>query len=179
MVASAPDIARIKLILLFSRIDSVASSKLSAAFVDWNRQRESSRKFCREVCQLQVNWLDRWNLRDNTGGRKGGRRSVIPQAPPLLRQRKPYLTGSPPSRQERRYRPDVECSEYNPGSGRFVQADYGVVCVLKNWQQPPFRSDTFRRWAAAGIFPTRASSSGQDCKASGLRLWLLSCDAFR
>src|ERR1700721_3649835 len=26
------------------------------------------------------------------------------QAPPLLRQRKPYLTGSPPSRQERRYR---------------------------------------------------------------------------
>jgi hypothetical protein len=26
------------------------------------------------------------------------------QAPPLLRQRKPYLTGSPPSRQERRCR---------------------------------------------------------------------------
>src|SRR5258708_13286704 len=32
------------------------------------------------------------------------RRSVTSQAPPLLRQRKPYLTGSPPSRQERRCR---------------------------------------------------------------------------
>jgi len=33
-----------------------------------------------------------------------GRRPGSSQAPPLLRQRKPYLTGSPPSRQERRYR---------------------------------------------------------------------------
>src|SRR5713101_9759363 len=39
-----------------------------------------------------------------TGGTKGERRSVTSQAPPLLRQRKPYLTGSPPSRQERRCR---------------------------------------------------------------------------
>ncbi len=30
------------------------------------------------------------------------------KAPPLLRQRKPYLTGSPPSRRGRRCRPDVE-----------------------------------------------------------------------
>jgi hypothetical protein len=35
---------------------------------------------------------------------KGERRSVTSQAPPLLRQRKPYLTGSPPSQQERRCR---------------------------------------------------------------------------
>ena len=41
-------------------------------------------------------------------GQKGERRSVTSQAPPLLRQRKPYLTGSPPSRQERRCRQDVE-----------------------------------------------------------------------
>jgi hypothetical protein len=39
---------------------------------------------------------------------KGERRSATSQAPPLLRQRKPYLTGSPPSRQKRRYRQDVE-----------------------------------------------------------------------
>src|SRR5258708_37800439 len=39
-----------------------------------------------------------------TGGTKGERRSVTSQAPPLLRQRKPYLTGSPPSRRERRCR---------------------------------------------------------------------------
>jgi len=36
--------------------------------------------------------------------KKGERRSVTSQAPLLLRQRKPYLTGSPPSRQERRCR---------------------------------------------------------------------------
>src|SRR5438132_12510558 len=36
--------------------------------------------------------------------KKRRRRSVPSQAPPLLRQRKPYLTGSPPSRQERRCR---------------------------------------------------------------------------
>ena len=35
---------------------------------------------------------------------KGERRSATSQAPPLLRQRKPYLIGSPPSRQERRCR---------------------------------------------------------------------------
>jgi hypothetical protein len=39
-----------------------------------------------------------------TGGIKQQRRSANSQAPPLLLQRKPYLTGSPPSRQERRYR---------------------------------------------------------------------------
>jgi hypothetical protein len=43
-----------------------------------------------------------------TSGQKGERRSLVLQAPPLLRQRKPYLTGSPPSRQERRCRPNVE-----------------------------------------------------------------------
>src|SRR6202008_1850347 len=37
-------------------------------------------------------------------GQKGERRSVTSQAPLLLRQRKTYLTGSPPSRQERRCR---------------------------------------------------------------------------
>src|SRR5580692_1277656 len=39
-----------------------------------------------------------------TGEKKGERRSITSQAPLLLRQRKPYLTGSPPSRQERRCR---------------------------------------------------------------------------
>jgi hypothetical protein len=38
---------------------------------------------------------------------KNERRSVTSQAPPVLPQRKPYLTGSPPSRQERRYRQDM------------------------------------------------------------------------
>jgi len=52
------------------------------------------------------------------GGIKGGRRSVNSQAPPLLRQRKPYLTGSPPSRRERRYRQDVEWTEYSAGALR-------------------------------------------------------------
>src|SRR6266849_9462637 len=51
--------------------------------------------------------------------------------------------------------------------------------VLRNLQQPQFHSDTFRIWAAAGPFPTLASSSGGDDKASGFRLWLLSSDAFR
>jgi hypothetical protein len=36
---------------------------------------------------------------------------------------------------------------------------------LRNWQRPQFRWDTFRRWAAAGPFPTLASSSGADDKA--------------
>jgi hypothetical protein len=44
---------------------------------------------------------------------RGERRSARSRAPPLLRQRKPYLTGSPPSRRERRYRRVVEWSEYN------------------------------------------------------------------
>src|ERR1700719_3740155 len=42
-----------------------------------------------------------------TGGTKGERRSVTSQAPPLLLQRKPYLTGSPPSRQMRRCRQEL------------------------------------------------------------------------
>src|SRR5580704_3694892 len=37
-------------------------------------------------------------------GEKRERRPVSSQAPPQLLQRKPYLTGSPPSRRERRYR---------------------------------------------------------------------------
>src|SRR6266849_5908545 len=44
------------------------------------------------------------------GGRKGERRPVRSQAPPLLRQRKPYLTGSPPSRRERRCRQECRVS---------------------------------------------------------------------
>jgi hypothetical protein len=41
-------------------------------------------------------------MRKHSGGQKEEkekRRSANPQAPPLLRQRKPYLTGSPPFRQ--------------------------------------------------------------------------------
>src|SRR5258708_13966875 len=45
--------------------------------------------------------IRKWN---SDRGKKRRRRSVTSQAPPLLRQRKPYLTGSPPSRQERRCR---------------------------------------------------------------------------
>jgi hypothetical protein len=63
-----------------------------------------------------------------TGGEKGERRSVTSQAPPLLRQRKPYLTGSPPSRQERRCRQECRMSEYNAGLGR---------CQNKGWQLLP------------------------------------------
>jgi len=37
--------------------------------------------------------------------------------------------------------------------------------VLRNLQQPRFRSDMFRILAAAGQFPTLASSSGRDYKA--------------
>src|SRR5439155_27035982 len=37
--------------------------------------------------------------------------------------------------------------------------------ALRNLQQPQFRSDTFRILAAAGQFPTLASSSGRDYKA--------------
>src|SRR6516162_2422963 len=86
-----------------------------------------------------------------TGGTKGERRSATSQAPPLLRQRKPYLTGSPPSRQKRRYRPDVECSEYTAESVRCVRADSSglqVVRGIRNSQPPQFRSDTFRIWEA-------------------------------
>jgi len=61
---------------------------------------------------------------------KGERRSVSSQAPPLLRQRKPYLTGSPPSRRKRRYRPDVECPEYNSGMKR----EKGVFRVTLGWR---------------------------------------------
>ena len=56
-----------------------------------------------------------------TGGIKGGRRSGISQAPPLLRQRKPYLTGSPPSRRESRCR-----QEY-----RVVRVYRGIVEMLE------------------------------------------------
>src|SRR5260221_9974528 len=49
-------------------------------------------------------WINSSKHREFGGGTKGERRSVTSQAPPLLRQRKPYLTGSPPSRRERRCR---------------------------------------------------------------------------
>ena len=49
------------------------------------------------------------------GGTTGERRSVTSQAPPVLPQRKPYLTGSPPSRRERRCR--QEC-RVNPSIAR-------------------------------------------------------------
>jgi hypothetical protein len=45
------------------------------------------------------------------------------------------------------------------------EAHYGMPAVLRNLQQPQFRSDTFRILAAAGQFPTLASSSGRDYKA--------------
>src|SRR5205807_9337178 len=51
--------------------------------------------------------------------------------------------------------------------------------ALRNLPPPQFHSDTFRRLAAAGPFPALASSSAGDDKASSLRLWLLSFDAFR
>src|SRR5882757_1655101 len=47
---------------------------------------------------------DRGLAARRTGGTKGERRPVTSRAPPLLLQRKPYLTGSPPSRRERRCR---------------------------------------------------------------------------
>src|SRR5215469_694997 len=53
-------------------------------------------------CGLQVCGALKCQEKKERGAR---RRS---QAPPLLRQRKPYLTGSPPSRRSRRYRLDVE-----------------------------------------------------------------------
>ena len=46
-------------------------------------------------------------------GEKGERRPVVRRAPPLLRQRKPYLTGSPPSRLRSRYRQGVAWAEYS------------------------------------------------------------------
>src|SRR6476660_6792263 len=39
--------------------------------------------------------------------KEGGARYRFSRAPPLLRQRKPYLTGSPPSRQIRRCRQNL------------------------------------------------------------------------
>src|SRR5258708_37973265 len=42
--------------------------------------------------------------------------------------------------------------------------------ALRNFQRPPSRSHTFRILAAAGKFPTLASSSARDYKASGIRL---------
>src|SRR4029077_3927674 len=51
-------------------------------------------------------------------GQKGRRRSVISTAPPLLLQRKPYLTGSPPSRRERRCRQECRVSP-SIESGKF------------------------------------------------------------
>ena len=50
---------------------------------------------------------------------KGERRSAKSQAPPLLRQRKSYLTGSPPSRLRSRCRQVVEFPEYNAGPAKF------------------------------------------------------------
>src|SRR5260221_10330483 len=47
-------------------------------------------------------WINSSKHREFGGGTKGERRSVTSQAPPLLRQRKPYLTGSPPSPRQRR-----------------------------------------------------------------------------
>src|SRR5260221_11190110 len=60
-------------------------------------------------------WINSSKHREFGGGTKGERRSVSSQAPPLLLQRKPYLTGSPPSRRERRCR--QEC-RVNPSIAR-------------------------------------------------------------
>jgi hypothetical protein len=50
------------------------------------------------------NWPNIRTRNNSDRRNKKKRRSVTSQAPPVLPQRKPYLTGSPPSRQERRYR---------------------------------------------------------------------------
>src|SRR5712691_4642163 len=79
------------------------------------------------------------------GGRKGERRSVRSQAPPLLRQRKPYLTGSPPSRRERRWRQDVAWGEYSARSGRCENRDLFKFWVGARESQLPLAGHSWRR----------------------------------
>src|SRR5258706_4212025 len=72
-------------------------------------------------------WINSSKHREFGGGTKGERRSVSSQAPPLLLQRKPYLTGSPPSRRGRRRRQQCRVDPSiapEPGScqqARFVE----------------------------------------------------------
>src|SRR5690242_4863628 len=73
---------------------------------------------------------------------KGERRSECSQAPPLLRQRKPYLTGSPPSRQVRRCRQECRVSRVYRG---FENLSEGSVCLS-------FGPDPERRIANCLIF---------------------------
>src|SRR5262249_38691934 len=74
-------------------------------------------------------------------------------APPLLRQRKPYLTGSPPSRRVRRYRQGVACAEYTPASERrnsrsflpfrgVLNCSFGVTYLLCQQKHCTKRSGT-------------------------------------
>src|SRR5258708_18344550 len=64
-------------------------------------------------------WINSSKHREFGGGTKGERRSVTSQAPPLLRQRKPYLTGSPPSRREPRVRQEGQVTvSIARGSGK-------------------------------------------------------------
>ncbi len=82
-----------------------------------------------ELCHL----LRRRNTSDNTlnrfvksqgiptGGTKGERRSATSQAPPLLLQRKPYLTGSPPSRQKRRCQQECRVLRVYRGIGEMSE----------------------------------------------------------
>src|SRR5947207_14758935 len=54
--------------------------------------------------------LNSSNQRNSSTRQKERGARVVSRAPPLLRQRKPYLTGSPPSRQERRCRQECRVS---------------------------------------------------------------------
>src|SRR5882762_4388963 len=55
------------------------------------------------------------------GGTKGERRSASSQAPPLLLQRKPCLTGSPPSRQKRRCQQECRVLRVYRGIGEMSE----------------------------------------------------------
>jgi len=82
-----------------------------------------------------------------TGGTKGERRSASSQAPPLLLQRKPYLTGSPPSRQKRRCR--QECR---------VPPSISRVCRVVSATVPITLS--YRRQIGGGLSPKFFSEFG-------------------
>src|SRR5579872_4001035 len=100
---------------LLSCDQSRGQSSLVILYISLARVREFGCGVDGTVGQLPVSaFISQWlrircrvnrQITGNSESRgKRERRSVTSQAPPLLRQRKPYLTGSPPSRQERRYR---------------------------------------------------------------------------
>src|SRR5258708_29477115 len=77
-------------------------------------------------------WINSSKHREFGGGTKGERRSVTSQAPPLLRQRKPYLTGSPPSRRGRRCRQE---GRVRVGIGR-GRGDFRTKVSVNFWVWP-------------------------------------------